>query len=125
MKRKKTYAQLKRELDRVFSLWVRWKDADQKGVGTCFTCGIRKSWRLLQCGHFIPRNCLALRWSEYNCRPQCVSCNVFKRGNYQEFAFRLGQATVGALLMQKHRTVKFTRDDLQQMIADFSRFSRT
>lgn len=97
MKRKKTYAQLKRELDRVFSLWVRWKAAD-KG------------------GHFIPRHYLSTRWIELNVQPQCYRCNIALRGNYPEFAYKLGHDNVGWLLKEKRQLVKFSGQDLQGMI---------
>ena len=117
MKRKKSYAQLKRELDRVFSLYVRWKAADKHGLVECFTCGEKKPVKQMQAGHFIPRHYLAVRWDEKaNVKPQCFRCNVMLRGNYPYFAFALGQDMVGWLLNEKHRKVKFSAQELQGMI---------
>lgn len=116
MKRKKTYAQLKRELDRVFSLWVRWKAADKKGLVECFTCGKKAHVKSMQAGHFIPRHYLSTRWIELNVQPQCYRCNIALRGNYPEFAYKLGHDNVGWLLKEKRQLVKFSGQDLQGMI---------
>ncbi len=86
--RKKTTKQLKVELDKIFSLYVR-KKHSKDGYGKCYTCGITKPITDLQCGHFISRVYLATRYSEDNCRPQCVGCNVFGKGKTVEFAAHL------------------------------------
>lgn len=87
--KKKTVSQLKKKLDAVFSLWVRTKYADWKGEVACYTCGIKKPVAEIQNGHFVRRSVNSLRFDERNCRPQCVSCNVFKRGNYPAYALNL------------------------------------
>ena len=57
---------LKKELDMVFSLFIR-----AKYPKVCYTC--KATDKTLQCGHFITRNHLATRWLESNCRPQCLT----------------------------------------------------
>lgn len=42
-----------------------------------------------QCGHYVSRSYLYLRYDEKNCHGQCVSCNVFKSGNMTSYALRL------------------------------------
>ena len=37
-------------------------------------------------GHYISRSHYSTRWNEDNIFPQCVSCNVFKTGNYPVYA---------------------------------------
>lgn len=73
-----TISKLKKELDRVFSLYIR-----KVHQPACYTCGVRG--KALQCGHFISRNYLATRYSEDNCRPQCIGCNIFGNGKPFEF----------------------------------------
>lgn len=90
LKRKtKSLAKLKKELDRVFSIHIRQKYADKNGMVKCYTCSTVKHWRKMQNGHWIPRNNLATRFSESNCRPQCVGCNMFQRGRPDVFAVNL------------------------------------
>lgn len=40
-------------------------------------------WTRIQNGHYMSRKYLSTRFDENNCRPQCVSCNVFQQGNIQ------------------------------------------
>lgn len=70
---KRTMAWYKKELDRVFSLYIR-----KIHPKVCYTCG--KPAERLQCGHYISRQYLATRWSEQNCRPQCWGCNGYGKG---------------------------------------------
>jgi hypothetical protein len=63
----------KKELDRVFSLYIR-----KIYPKICYTCN--KPAERLQCGHYISRQYLATRWSEQNCRPQCWGCNGYGKG---------------------------------------------
>jgi len=87
MKKKKdknSISSLKKELDRVFSIFIRKRD---KGV--CFTCGTRKPWKYMQNGHFVSRQYLSIRWDETNCNCQCAGCNVFKHGNMVEYSLRM------------------------------------
>lgn len=76
-----TISKLKKELDRVFSLYIRAKYEKK-----CYTC---EYIGMLQNGHFVPRGYLAVRWDEDNCRPQCRNCNVFDHGKPFEFEERL------------------------------------
>lgn len=93
--KKKTTSQLKREADRVFSLYIRQKYADKSGNVPCYTCGKVLAWNRIQNGHFISRGYLATRYLEDNCRPQDVGCNVFGGGRPVEFARKLEEETPG------------------------------
>jgi len=74
-----------KQLDMVFSQYIRQKDA-VNGYATCVTCGALKPWQEQQNGHYMSRGHLLTRWSEDNCAVQCVACNVFKKGNYTEYS---------------------------------------
>lgn len=74
-----------KELDRVFSTYIRQKNAID-GFATCVTCGVSKRWQEQQNGHYMSRGHLPTRWSEDNCHVQCVGCNLFKKGNYTEYS---------------------------------------
>ena len=76
--KKKTTTQLKKEADRLFSLYIRQKYADSEGMVRCFTCPKVIHYlegRKINCGHFVSRAYLATRYDERNCRPQCWGCN--------------------------------------------------
>lgn len=108
--KKKTTAQLKKILDQVFSQFVRQKYADEDGMVDCWTCSKRLHWKEMQNGHFVSRQHLATRYSEDNCRPQCVGCNVFGGGKVSVFAERLerelGEGTVSRLYREANRITK-------------------
>ncbi len=76
-------------LDRIFSEVIRRQYADERGLVSCYTCGIMKHWKEMQCGHFRPRQHLSTRYNETNCKVQCPDCNEFKNGNLEEFSYRL------------------------------------
>lgn len=111
----KSMAKLKKELDSVFSLYIR-----SKYPKRCYTCG---KVGVLQCGHFISRSYLATRWDERNCRPQCVGCNIY--GNGKPFDFEenllkdLGAWDVQNLKQQRHQVLKLTPEWYEQSIATY------
>jgi len=75
----------KEKLDRVFSEYIRRRDADENGIAKCVTCGTEKHWKEMQAGHFIPRGNMSTRWHEGNVHVQCKECNEFKGGNLDEY----------------------------------------
>ena len=113
---------LRNKLDKVFSLYIRNRDADEEGIGNCATCEIADK---LQCGHFIKRQHQAVRWDERNAAGQCLRCNHFLGGAQDEFSDyiinRWGYPVFNELMELKHTTVKYTRSDLEEMIAKYSK----
>jgi hypothetical protein len=97
-KKVKTLAQIKKIADAKTSLYVRQKDADFNGYVACFTCYKKKKWQELQCGHFVSRVYLIVRWYIPNLRPQCYSCNIEKNGNLEEYAAHLERETPGIVV---------------------------
>lgn len=108
--KKKTISWLKKELDRVFSIFIRQKYADSNGMVRCYTCGVLKPIKEMQNGHFVSRIHLATRYDEDNCRPQCVGCNVFGGGKIAVFATKLeaelGKGIIGRLYRKAQQIVK-------------------
>ena len=115
-KRQKTQAQLKKELDRVFSIYIR-----QKFPQECYTC--RKQAVTLQCGHFVSRQYLATRWDEDNCRPQCIGCNIYGHGKPLDFEERLkkdlGEKHVEKMKFSRHTVLKLDRQWYKEQIEHY------
>ena len=108
----KTQAQLKRDLDNVFSKYIRQKYADKHtGLVKCFTCSTVKHWKEMQNGHWIARNYLATRFHENNCRVQCSGCNMFQKGRPDVFAVNLLKEGIDIVLLEesKHKETKVDR----------------
>src|ERR1035441_6586744 len=79
----------KKKLDKVFSEYIRRRNADKNGMTNCYTCGVMKHWKELQCGHFAPRQYTSLRYDERNCQTQCYACNMLYNGQPSAFAEHL------------------------------------
>ena len=86
-KNKKYY---KARADRLFSLWVRQRDAID-GVATCITCGTPHPWRSIHCGHFMSRRHELTRYKEENAHAQCVACNTFDQGKQYEHGLAINK----------------------------------
>jgi hypothetical protein len=84
----KKVRQLKKDLDKIYSLYIRTKYA-KDGKVFCYTCGHQMEIEQAQCGHFNPRQHLATRWDERNTRPQCFACNMYYNGQPAIFAINL------------------------------------
>lgn len=65
------------QLDKVFSLYIRMRDSREFHYRAfrCISCGDVKPFEQMDCGHFIGRTCMALRWNEQNCSGECRFCN--------------------------------------------------
>lgn len=80
----KALAKWKKELDAVFSKFIR-----QRDDGQCFTCPKKDHWKSMQNGHFVPRQYLSLRFDERNCNCQCYACNMLYNGQPSLYAVNL------------------------------------
>ena len=124
MKRRKLppLKSLEKKLDRVFSEYIRRRDADEGGTAVCVTCGKLYFWRDIQAGHWVKRQHRALRWDERNVYPQCAAENLYKNGAMDEMAAHIirkhGAETIDELLRLKKTSVKHTRADLETLIAE-------
>ena len=99
MKKQKTKTQLRKKLDEVFSKYIREKYS-KDGYLHCYCCARRISTKEAQCMHYVGRANLATRWDEENARAGCVSCNVFRNGNYPAYTAHLLE-DIGASKLKK------------------------
>lgn len=107
--KKLTTSQLKKKLDKVFSIYIRNKYAIN-GYVQCYTCGVTKSISEMQNGHFISRSYLATRYDEDNCRPQDIGCNIFGNGRPVEFARKLELENKGIVAKLYKKAQQITKD---------------
>ena len=117
----KTITKLKKELDTIFSLFIRLKEATDEGLVQCFTCNKVSHYKSgMQNGHFQSRKHLATRWDETNCQVQCVGCNMFKAGEQYKFAINLdakhGEGTAEKLELLARTILKVSRIDYEEKI---------
>ena len=118
--RKKSRKNLVKRLDQVFSLYIRLREADNEMV-KCFTCDKVSHYKKhMQCGHFQSRKKYSTRWDATNCQVQCYGCNVMQQGRQYQFGLNLdkkyGEGTAEKLLIKSHKTIKYTNEDLEELI---------
>tara|TARA_R110000765_G_scaffold360009_1_gene450322 strand:+ start:241 stop:651 length:411 start_codon:yes stop_codon:yes gene_type:complete len=117
----KPISKLKKELDTIFSLFIRLREATDEGLVQCFTCNKVSHYKSgMQNGHFQSRKHLATRWDETNCQVQCVGCNMFKAGEQYKFAINLdakhGEGTAEELELLARTILKVSRIDYEEKI---------
>ena len=106
-----TITKLRREADRVFSLYVRARDNY-----ICITCGGVGN----QAGHFMSRRYNATRFDEENVNAQCYRCNVLFYGEQykyaQELELKYGDGTALKLSNLAKESHPFKSQELQDII---------
>lgn len=111
-----------KKLDKIFSIWIRSKDADHAGMVDCYTCGVSKDWKYeIDAGHFQSRGKYATRWNEDNVKPQCKRCNGFRGGEQYQFALRLGTDLADELVLLSNQPARFTNDELLEKIKYYTK----
>lgn len=107
-------------LDNTFSEYIRLRDARRDGTFVCISCGKIKPYEQADCGHYINRQHMSLRYSEKNCNAQCRQCNRYDEGNIQGYRRGLiakyGEPVVLWLEAMKHETKKITEFEYKAMI---------
>lgn len=120
MAKKPTRSQLVKQADKIFSEYIRRRNANALGMAECFTCGKVDHWKNLQCGHFQSRKHYSTRWNEKNCQVQCAGCNVFRYGEQYKFGLYLnkkyGNNISEKLMNEAKRTIKLSNFELQEII---------
>ena len=107
------------DLDVAVSKYVRIREADKDGITKCFTCFRTGHWKTFDCGHFIPRGNMFLRWDLRNLKQQCEKCNRYDEGNLDIFAENLEEETPGIvdiLTEESKMPHKWSRDELKEML---------
>lgn len=115
-----------KKLDTVFSLYIRLKYARPNGMCKCISCGTYKSWKEIQNGHYMSRRYMSTRFDEDNCRPQCVSCNIFNQGNIQMYRRglikQIGEQRVDLIEYKaKSMTKQYSEFELTELIKYYSK----
>lgn len=108
-----------KRLWKVFSEFIRLRDADQYGMCKCFTCGYRNHFRKMDCGHGIGRQHLATKFNEKNNHAQCKRCNGFEGGMRErykeEMDRRYGAGTWDMMELQSRQPSKWSQFEIDML----------
>lgn len=124
-----------KRLDKIFQKWARYSRANEGGLVECVTCGTWGDPKWCDAGHYIPRSKMATRWYWANVWPQCKGCNKWgtpaKKAWGDPEAARAGAPLqyekalakkgidVDHLRRLSHQEVRYTKDDLIEMILNY------
>lgn len=117
--RKASRSTLMRNADEAFSLFIRTRDAQpyEGRYFRCISCGRILPIEQADCGHYVNRSHMSLRFSELNCNAQCRHCNRFQEGNIQDYRKglikKIGEPRLLLLEAQKNVTNKITNFELE------------
>ena len=113
-----TTGKLKKELDKIFSRYIR-----QRDKGQCYTCPKKDDPKKMQCGHFNPRQYLNTRWDERNNHCQCYACNMLYNGQPSRYAQHLiedyGADIINELEKNRLISVKLDREWYEERIKHY------
>lgn len=114
----KTYSELIKNIDAVFSKLIRLSACDWKEDVKCFTCSNVFNWKEVDNGHYIVRAYMGTRWEVDNCKPQCKTCNQMRGGMVERFKQNLisliGWKKYNRLLELKNEVQDFSIPELKQ-----------
>ena len=133
----KTKSELLREADRLFSQFIRNRDADKNGNIQCVGCGKvynleqvdKEGKKIVQPLHFIDRGVYSLRFDEDNCHAGCSYCNLDMFLNKNGFAYRrylefmnmtYGEEMVAEMTLAHRKINKITEQQLRTVIEHYS-----
>ncbi len=119
----KTISKLKKDLDKVFSLYIRLRHASKDGIVKCFTCDKTAHYKKMHAGHFMSRKHHATRWNEDNVQVQCPKCNLFGQGEQYAFGklldIRIAEGKAEELQELSRTTVKYMRFEYEDLIKHY------
>lgn len=127
MRKKKTLTRKDyvKQLDNIFSTYIRLRDSNKEGVVVCPLCWARVNWKQAQNMHFITRWCWKYRYDEDNCHAGCMRCNVILHGNYIIYTRWMqnnyGIKKVDEMIRNKIWIYKIPTPELQKQIEYYTR----
>lgn len=123
-KSKKNKPNLTKKLDKVFSAYIRLRDAMPSGHFKCISCGQIKPFEQADCGHFFSRKNMSVRFDEDDCHAECRSCNRFSSDHliaYQTNLIRkVGIQRFELLSAKAHQTKHWSDFELEAMIKHYT-----
>jgi hypothetical protein len=107
------------KLWKVFSLFTRLRDTDEKGYGKCITCGKVIHYTDGDAGHGVGRQHKATKFDEKNSHLQCRRCNYYGAGEQaiykEEVEKRYGKGTWDTIVLKSRQVCKRGQVEIDTM----------
>lgn len=112
------------EADKVFSEYVRLKDAEPfTGIVKCFVTGQKIHWKEADAGHYVARQQMGTRWDEMNVHACTVGSNRFDPDHHDDYDRAMSKEysteELAGLYQRGRSLLKPTRFDISILIAKY------
>ena len=121
----KTQAKLMRDKAwKMFSLYIKLRDANEEGTCTCCTCGTRIEFDSPDCqaGHFLTSRSNSVLLDERIVHAQCERCNMWHGGAqgayllFMKDKYGLTDDQLRDMLINRREVVKFKESDFRDKV---------
>jgi hypothetical protein len=126
IKKKSSATSIEKKLWKVFSEYIRRRDAKKFSggdIGKCITCSHIGHWKTMDCGHGISRRHQSTKYDEKNNHLQCKGCNGPKSGKQFEYMLEVdrkyGKGTAELLLAKSKHSVKRTAFEFEILLNEY------
>lgn len=110
------------KLDKIYS-WYLKESRQINGQASCITCDRVFNAYSMDCGHYVSRRFMVLRYDERNTHLQCINCNRFQQGNIDVYTIKMihmyGPEILDEFAKMRNSSVKVTTFELEQKLAHY------
>ena len=118
--KKRSRSKLVKDLDTIFSRYIRLRDSNRFGIVICPLCGNSMPRKEAQNMHFIKRSVYLYRRDEENCWAWDYRCNVILKWNYIEYTRfmqnKFGIEQVDRMIALSKTIHKISTSDIEERI---------
>ncbi len=107
------------KLWKIFSVYIRLRDADENGYCICCTSGMPVHWKDCDAGHFIGRRYMSTKYDERNVHSQRRFSNRFNGGEQYAHAMfiekKYGRGTVDKLMILSRTRKSYSKFEIDAL----------
>lgn len=104
-----------KRIDKPFHRYIRLRDTNKEGYGSCCSCDKPIHFHEADAGHFMNRQHKNTRWNEDNVNLQCKYCNMYEGGNAYLYGVALGKRKADKLVKLSRIKVKYTDEEYEDI----------
>ncbi len=104
-----------KRIDPPFHRFIRLRDTNKHGYGTCISCDKDIHFEEGDAGHFIPRQHKSTRWNEDNVNLQCKYCNQWEGGAQYAYSKSIGEDKAEELSILSKQVKKYSEEEYEDL----------